>query len=426
MTSKRAVFHLVTLTTVLWVAFSSLAWGQEARASLGGKVSDAQGGVVPRADVAVTNDDTGVTQKITTNPQGNWLAQFLIPGHYSFTVTVPGFKQAERHGITLLTADNRQVDVQLEVGATNQQIRVTAEAQLIDTTSATSGTVITPQEISEMPTSSRIPTLFATFSPGVLAQDQNSNVLNLYSYNGASQITINGGRDNVRSNEFELDGMPNIKAGGSVAFIPPPDAVEEFRVVMNAYDASIGRQAGGTIQMTFKSGTAHYHGSLYEFFENKVFNANLFQANLVGSVPPHFIYNDYGGTFGGPVWIPKLYNGKQKTFFFVSNDGLRKLGTNVATFSVPTALERQGDFTQSFTTQLVNGQRVKYPIQVYDPLTVDAAGNRTLFPGMVIPASRISPIAQKILTFTQLPNAAGDGTGNASNNYVAARHPPTS
>src|SRR5437667_387465 len=258
-----------------------------------------------------------------------------------FTVTAAGFKQSEAHGITLQTADNKSIDVKLEIGATNQQINVTAEAPLIDTTSAISGTVITPKQVAEMPTSSRIPTLFATLSPGVLAQDQNSNVLNLYSYNGASQITVNGGRNNVRSNEFELDGMPNIKAGGSVAFIPAPDAVEEFRVVMNAYDASIGRQAGGTFQMTFKSGSARYHGNLYDFFENKVFNANLFQANLVGSVPPHFIYNDFGGTFGGPVRIPKVYNGKQKTFFFFSKDGLRKLGTNVATFSVPTALERQ-------------------------------------------------------------------------------------
>ncbi len=419
MTSKRIfLVPLIVATAVCWVA-TDRAWGQEARATLGGRVLDAQGAVVPSAAVEVVSGDTGVKLKATTNIQGNWLVQFLIPGHYSFTVTAAGFKQAERSGITLQTADNKQFDVTLEVGAASQQIRVTAEGQLIDTTSATSGTVITPQEIREMPNSSRIPTLFATLSPGVMAQDQNSNILNLYSYNGASQITINGGRDNVRSNEFELDGMPNIKAGGSVAFIPPPDAVEEFRVVMNAYDASIGRQAGGTVQMTFRSGTAQYHGSLYDFFENKIFNANQFQANLVGSVPPHFIYNDYGGTFGGPVWIPKLYHGKQKTFFFISKDGLHKLGTNVAQFSVPTALERQGDFSQSFTTQLVSGQRVKYPIQVYDPLSVDASGNRTLFPGMVIPSNRLSPIAQKLQAITGLPNTPSDPSGNAINNYVA-------
>jgi hypothetical protein len=376
--------------------------------------------VIPNAAVAVHSDDTGIDQRANTNQQGNWSVQFLVPGHYRFMVSASGFKAAEQTGITLLTADNKSFDVQLEVGASSQSIRVTAEAQLIDTTSATSGTVVTTQEVTEMPTSSRIPTLFATLAPGVMPQDQNSNVLNLYSYNGASQMTINGGRNNVRSNEFELDGMPNIKAGGSVAFIPPPDAVQEFRVMMNAYDASIGRQAGGTVQMTFRSGTAHYHGSLYDFFENKVFNANLFQANLVGSVPPHFIYNDYGGTFGGPVWIPKLYKSRQKTFFFYSEDGLHKLGTNVAQFSVPTAMERQGDFSQSFTSQTVNGQLVKYPIQVYDPLSATSSGSRTQFPGNVIPTSRISSIAQKIQGLTELPNTLSLPSGNAISNYVAS------
>jgi hypothetical protein len=220
-----------------------------------------------------------------------------------------------------------------------------------------------------MPTSSRIPTLFATLSPGVLAQDQNSNILNLYSYNGASQITVNGGRNNVRSNEFELDGMPNIKAGGSVAFIPSPDAIEEFRVVMNAYDSSIGRQAGGTLQMTFKSGGSHYHGNLYEFFENKVFNANLFQANLVGSVPPHFIYNQFGGTFGGPVWIPKVYSGRNSSSptSFASR-------TNVATFSCHRR-RAAGDFTQSYHS---TGERRAQQFRWLRPASVDAAG-RTCF-----------------------------------------------
>jgi hypothetical protein len=183
MTSKKAVLLLFTLPT-LFCWLPNPAWGQEARASLGGKVTDPQGAVIPSASVVVISDDTGVKQKATTNPQGNRLVQFLIPGHYSFTVTVPGFEQAELHDITLLTADHKQADVKLEIGAATQQIQVTAEAPLIDTTSATSGTVVSPQEIREMPTSSRLPTLFATFSPGVMQQDLNSNVLNLYSYTG--------------------------------------------------------------------------------------------------------------------------------------------------------------------------------------------------------------------------------------------------
>jgi hypothetical protein len=174
MTSKhRNLVNLLVSTLVCTIA--SPAWGQEARASLGGRVVDPQGAMVPNAAVAVISDDTGVQLKTTTNPEGNWLVQFLIPGNYRFTVTAAGFKQAERTGISLLTADNKSFDVQLEVGASTQQVQVSADSALIDTTSATSGTVISPQEVTEMPNSSRIPTLFAFLAPGVQPHDQNGN-----------------------------------------------------------------------------------------------------------------------------------------------------------------------------------------------------------------------------------------------------------
>jgi len=415
---RKAMFFVTALAVVSWVGVSSLAWSQDARATLGGRVVDAQGGVIPGAQVVVTCDDTGVEQKTTTNGVGSWTVRFLIPGRYSFSVTAPGLKQAERHGITLQTADIKSVDTQLELGSATTQITVTAEVALIDTTAATSGTVITPEEIAEMPTSSRVSTLLATLSPGVLAQDQNQNVAHLWSHDAASQFTVDGGRNNQRSNTFELDGMPNLKTGGQVAFIPPPDAIQEFRVQMNAYDASIGRQAGGTVQMSFKSGTSQYHGNLYEFNQNNILNANLFQTNLTGGDKPPVHYNEYGGTFGGPVWIPKIYKGKQKTFFFVNWEGIRNQDPRFQIFSLPTQLERKGDFSQSFTTQLVSGQRIRYPIQVYDPSTVDSKGVRTLFPNMLIPATRLSKVAQSILTYIPLPNTPSDGTSTDANNFV--------
>src|SRR5205085_11015519 len=158
--------------------------------------------------------------------------------------------QLDRRGITLQTGDNKQIDTQLELAGTSTQVDVTAEAPLIDTTAAVSGTVIAQEQINEMPSMSRVATLLATLSPGVLQQDQNQNVAHAWSHDAASQITVDGGRNNTRSNTFELDGMPNLKTGGQAAFIPAPDAIQEFRVVMNAYDSQIGRQAGGTIQMT--------------------------------------------------------------------------------------------------------------------------------------------------------------------------------
>src|SRR6266853_1482079 len=372
-------------------ATTQVVSAQEARATMSGRVADPQGGVVPNAEVVIRSDDTGVEQTTKTNQQGNWTVRFLIPGNYSFRVTAPGFKQVEHRGIALQTADQKQFDIQLELGSTSTQVEVTAETPLIDTTSATSGTVITRKEIEEMPSMSRIATLLATLSPGVVQQDQNQNVAHLWSHDAASQISANGGETKAatgatssngstvyRSNDYQIDGMPNIKTGGQVAFLPAPDAIQEFRVVMNAYDATIGRQAGSTIQMTTKSGTSQFHGSLYEYNQNNILNANLFQTNLAGGAKPAIHYNEYGGTIGGPVRIPKLYNGREKTFFFFSFDGIRNKDPRFQILSLPTELERKGDFSQSFTTQVVGGQRITFPIQVYNPYSVDSKGNRAL------------------------------------------------
>lgn len=420
---KRIIFFLAIAVQI--------GWGQESRATMSGRVTDPQSAVVPNAEVVVRSDDTAVEQITRTNSQGNWTVRFLIPGNYSFHVTAPGFKTAEHRGILLQTADQKQFDTVLEIGSTSTQVEVRAEAELIDTTAATSGTVITQKEISEMPSMSRVVTLLATLAPGVVQQDQNQNVAHLWSHDAASQISADGGETKAatgatnsngstvyRSNDYQIDGMPNIKTGGQVAFLPAPDALQEFRVIVNAYDSSIGRQAGSTIQMTTKSGSAQFHGSLYEFNQNNILNANLFQTNLTGGAKPAVHYNEYGGTIGGPVWIPKVYNGKEKTFFFFNFDGIRNQDPRFQILSLPTALERKGDFSQSFTTQVVGGQRIQYPIQVYDPLTVDAKGVRLPFPGNMIPANRLSPVAQAILKYVPLPNTPNDGTSTDANDFV--------
>jgi hypothetical protein len=410
----------IALFIVAWGLVCSSAWSQSSRATLSGRVTDAQGAVVPGADVTVTSDDTTVKQTTKTNNEGNWIVQFLVPAHYSLTISAGGFRPNERHGIQLQTGDQKQIDVQLEVGSSTTQVTVSAETPLIDTTAAVSGTVIAQEQINEMPSMSRVATLLATLSPGVMQQDQNQNVAHAWSHDAASQITVDGGRNNTRSNTFELDGMPNLKTGGQVAFIPAPDSIQEFKVVMNAYDSQIGRQAGGTIQMTLKSGTSRLHGSFYEFNQNNILNANLFQTNLTGGDKPPVHYNEYGGTIGGPVWIPKAYKHTDKTFFFFNYNGIRNKDPRFNIRSLPTDIERGGDFSQSYTTQLVNGVRQKFPIQVFDPLTVgsDTNGTRTLFPNMVIPVSRLSKVGQSILKYVPLPNTPSDGTSNATNNFV--------
>lgn len=433
-------FVLLTLFVAMFCIRPAISRGQEVRATIGGRVTDAQGAVVPNAAVTVTSDDTGVPQQTTTNAQGAWTVQFLLPGHYHFSVMAPGFKVAERTGITLQAADNKELDTQLQLGETTQSVVVNSEAPLIDTTSATSGTVITSELISELPSSTHVATLFASLSPGVLLQDQSPGNTHMWSNIGASAILADGGRD-TRSNSFQLDGMPDVKQGGQVSFIPPTDAVEEFRVQTNAYDASIGRQAGATINLQTKSGGKNYHGSLYEYNQNDFLNAYLMQTKIVPGAKNPVHFNEYGGTFGGPVWIPKVYNGSKKTFFFVSFDDTHNIDPRPGGFrTVPTELERRGDFSQSF---VVDSTGKKFPVRVYNPFDVAADGTRATFkcdaagnpiapnaagrqtgvtdcmgpdpnnPGAQtyrprIPTQLLNPISLNILKFVPLPNKAAD------------------
>jgi hypothetical protein len=415
----RSRILLLSLAAMLWHAGGTLAPAQEVRASIGGRVMDAQAALVPGAAVTVVSDETAVEQRTRTNAQGNWLVEFLLPGHYHFTVAAPGFKNAERTGIELQAADSKQIDVRLEVGSASQSIVVTAEAPLVDNTSAVSGTVVTSDEILEMPSASHVVTLLAMLSPGVIPMDQDNNVVQAWSNLGASQFTANGGRNNTWSNSFQLDGMPNTKSGGNVSFIPPMDSVQEFRVQLNAYDASIGRQAGATINMQTRAGGKDYHGTLYEFNQNNLLNANLFQYNRIGEsiLPVHL--NKFGATIGGPVWIPRLYRGGKRTFFFISYDETLNLNpAGSGTISIPAALERKGDFSQSWTTQNVAGQLVRYPVVVYDPLSSDASGNRTPFPGSIIPETQLNPIARNIISYMPLPNTPPGPTSSIANNYA--------
>lgn len=405
--------------------------GQESRATLQGRVSDSTGAVIPGVSISVVSVETRVKQTTSTNESGAWSVRFLNPGSYSVSASADGFATVERTGITLQTADSKQLDLTMEVGVVTQNVVVTGETPLIDTSSATGGTVIEGAAITDIPMLSRIPFLLATMSPGVVATDQNQNVAMMWSNNAASEFSVNGGRG-TRSNEFLIDGMPNSKRD-RVAFIPPADSVAEFKIMSNNYDAQYGRQAGGTINVSVKSGTNSYHGGVYDFFRNSALNANLFQSNRSGQakVPAH--YNLYGGSFGGPVWIPKVYSKKDKTFFFVSFEGIRNSDPRFTTRSVPTEAERNGNFNDSFTTRVIGGTTERVPITIFDPLTIDGRrtitddgvertnpnfGYRIPFPANSIPRVRMNPVALNLLKFVPLPNAASLPTGNASSNFV--------
>jgi hypothetical protein len=438
---KAATWALYACALVLMFAFlPRTSSAQESRATLEGRVTDQHGGVIPKASIEVMSQDTGIRQTTLTNADGLWSVRFLNPGTYQVTITAQGFKTEEQRGITLQVADDKRIETAMSVGATQEVVSVTADAPLIDTSSATAGTVIEGATLSEMPMESRISYLLAGLSPGVHLQPQNNNVPFMWSYVAASHVYVNGGRD-TRSNEFLLDGMPNQHAD-SVAFIPPADSVGEFRVMTNAYDAQYGRQAGATFNVELKSGTENYHGSIYEYYENASFNANRYEFNHATPKIPRPVahYNLYGGTFGGPAIFDR-----KKTFFFVSWEGIRnKDPRNNSPLSLPTLAERNGDFRNSFTTTVSSsGARSQFPINIYDPTKLGTdpkqPNSRDQFkassnpadplynpacqaPALtclnVIPIARLDPIALNILKFAPSPNNPNDGTSSSNGDFI--------
>jgi Carboxypeptidase regulatory-like domain len=392
--------------------------GQDVRASLGGKVTDTQGAIVANATVSVTSDETGVVQITYTNASGDWIVLTLLPGHYHLEVKAPGFKTEDRTSIELQVGDKKYVDTQMQPGAVSQSVIVEATTPLIDITSAASGTVVTQAELDEIPTQSNAPTMDVAILPGVTVSGGVGGGVFLWSNASLSGTTVNAAGGGAQAIEYTMDGGVlnyNI-SGNSLAFEPPMDAVNQMRLVSNGYDASLGRESAGTEMLSLKSGQERFHGDLYEDNQGNYLNANSYQfdASHTPKAPIHV--NEYGGSFGGPVWIPKLYDGrKKKTFFYFSYAGIRNLQPSDTGFSsLPTALERQGNFSQSFT--VVSG--VQYPIQIFNPYSSTTGTRLPYGPSETLPAP-IDPIAAAYFALMPLPDLPPDlAVGNNANNFA--------
>jgi hypothetical protein len=370
----------------------------------------------------VTAEETGVVQTTQSNDAGDWKVQDLLPGHYQFVISARGFKTTEHTSIELQISDNKTLDTYLQVGASTETITVEATTPLIDTTSAVSGVVLTTKEFEELPSNSNSPTLMAGLAPGVkIGAPTGGSTAHLWGNASDSAIEVNAAGSGTQAVNYTINGAADTNNQGQVAFVPPMDSVAEIRVVTNAYDATIGRSSSATISMITKTGAKKFHGSLYEINQNNFLNANTILNKAAHIAPPPIHLNEYGGTVGGPVWIPKIFDGrKEKTFFFLSYDGIRNIAPGSSgTMSLPTALEKSGDFSQSFTTQTVNKVLTKYVVQLYDPATINSTTmNRQLFSNAVVPSNRISKIATAYLNMLPTPDNAGDGASTDSNNYV--------
>lgn len=370
---------------------------------ISGTVTDSSHAVVPAANVTIVNADTGVTMwQGQTNGSGVYRAPALPAARYNISVEREGFKRADLTGINLALDQRAAVNVVLQPGAVAESVTVTSEsAGQLATDSSSIGNVITPSQVQNLPLPNRNILNLLSLTPGVSSGGDATGI-------NASQLSINGSR--TLNSEFMVDGISVVSGStGGVQTLPPADAIREFKVLTSAYSAEYGRTSGGTVSMIINNGTDQYHGGAYEYFRNEDLNANNYFNNLRGQPRSEDRYNLFGVKLGGPVRIPRLYNGKEKTFFFFNYEGLRQASPFASISSVPDSAFRSGDFSGS-------------PIPVYQP------GTKIPFPGNRIPASMIDPAAAKILGV--LPAANSPGTpdladGRATNNLVevGSTHP---
>jgi hypothetical protein len=395
------------LCAALVLAFASGLTAQEFRATVKGQVLDSSQAVLPGATVTVQNQETGEVATATTNRDGNYTIPFLRPGLYTLTVEMPSFQKHTRKDMRLEVSQTAIINVQLAVGGVTESLTVSAESPLLETSNANRGTVIDSHRIAELPLQSRSPMALTVLVAGV---NYNAQAIYLRPFdNGAlADWSMNGGQN--RNNEFLMDGAPNNanQGGNNIAYVPPADAVQEFKVQTNSYDAQYGRTAGGVVNMSLKSGTNTFHGTSYEYYRRKWLDANSFLLNARATPKVQHYLDQYGFEVDGPVQIPGLYSGKGKTFFMFTGEKYRE-GTPAAQFSsVPTPAMKAGDFSN-----LVDAQG--RPIIIYDPVTgrdVNGVWTRDPFPGNVIPADRFNATAKAMLQYFPDPNCTTPGQPN--------------
>jgi hypothetical protein len=384
--------------------FTFVALAQSERASISGEITDTGGAVVASAKVFATNTETNVVTTAETNTSGIYVIANLEPGSYSVSIEHPGFRRYHQTGIVLQTAETYGLNAKLEVGTVNETVTVVAYgAALEDKTSVITQT-FEPEQVADLPLGDRRSMNLVNLAAGAVFVD--------YTTGGKPNFSLSGGR--TQSQMVWLDGgsTQNMRLGvGQLDTDPPAEAVQEVKILSNSYSAEYGASAGGVVIQTTKSGTNKFQGSAYEFLRNDAFDAPGFFAPIdpVSHLKtiPKLRYNVYGATLGGPIR-------KNRTFFFFSYEGRNLRVGSTTTLSVPTLLQRKGDFSD---TRNAAGN----VIAIYDPSTTVTTGTtsrRTAFPGNIIPTSQLDPVALKVLDYYPSPNRTPDSiTGN--NNFRA-------
>lgn len=415
MNYRQSMQLCIALIVVCLMA--TLTFAQTLTGSISGVVSDANGANVVGATVTITNVETGLAVFTgTTDEAGLYNAPSLPLGTYDVVVEASGFKRVEVNQVQLSVGQRARIDAALETGQVTDTVTITGDtvAQL-ERDSSSQDTVIDTNQIRDLPTFDRNPLNLVNLVPGVSSGGDGTTV-------NDQQISINGSR--TSNNEVTVDGLSVTQGGtGRPAALPSSEALREFRVLTSAYSAEYGRTSGGFISAVFDSGGRRFRGRVYEFFRNEKLNANNFFRNARSQSRLKDRYNLYGVRFDGPLFLPNFGEGgpvfntnRDRTYFLVNYEGLRRLIPASPTSNVPTAALRNGDFNGT-------GVLIRDPLRTglcqNTPSTPVAGVNyqEACFPGNVIPANRVDPAARQILSFLPNPNVVNVASAGAFNNY---------
>ncbi len=390
--------------------------GQSTNGQISGTVEDATNSAIPGASVQATNVATRVIYKTTSDASGNYTIPFVPPGAYVVQSSAQGFATLQRSGVAVEVNQNVRIDLALKTGSVTETVSVSSAPASIDTQSSSVATVVDNEKVTQLPLNGRNVYSLQALVPGAAPDN-------------TGRIRFNGVR--ARANEVLVDGVTQVPPETRADPVSPPpiDSIDQFRVATSGYSAEFGSAAGGLINVATKSGTNAVHGTLWEFLRNDVLNTRNYFAPVTQKKPV-LRQNQFGAAVGGPVRIPYLYNGRDKTFFFADYEGLRIRNQTVFNVTVPTQAMRMGDFSAFLGAQIGSdaaGNPV-YQGEIYDPNSTQILNGqkvRTAFAGNKILPSSISPIAQKLLSYYPSPtNGAlssnlqdATSTGSNTNRY---------
>lgn len=404
---------------LLGIIASSLISAQSFVGSVRGLIQDPAGAVIANANVTLRNDATGTSRTTVSNAAGEYVFSQIEPATYTLSVETAGFKKLERKGVIVGTQENISVDLKMELGQVTESVEVTTEVPLIENATASNGQVINTQQITDLPNLGRNTFLLSKLDNSVVPSGP-PQWNRFEDQIGSSNLSIAGGP--IRGNNYLIDGVPITSSQNLAIIIPAEESVQEMKLQQNTYDATMGRTGGGVFNTVIKSGTNDIHGDVFGYLRNTPMTANNFFNNAAGYLPgttqmvdprPSENWENWGASLGGPVVLPKIYDGKNKTFFFVATEGYLEGQPAAGSYAVPTAAEEAGNFSAAGKI-------------IYDPTTnvactsgsgcpSGATVQRSPFPGNQIPLSRINPVGQSIMSYLPAPNTNLSGVIDQQN-----------